>query len=489
MTTLATRSMTSSTASPCPPRWATPRTNRPTLGPRVAAVAEKLGTPLMPWQQRVVDTALEINPATRRFVYRQVTLTVPRQSGKTTLILALAVHRALGMGSPQRIVYTAQTRLDARKKWEDDQLPMLAASPFAGHFRARKTTGNEAFIWGNGSQHGIMSVTKKSGHGPTIDLAIIDEAFAQDDSRLEQSTKPSMITRPQPQLWVVSTAGDESSVFLRSKVDAGRMQAEAGMTRGNAYFEWSAPEKADPEDPDVWRACMPALGRTVTEEAIRADYDSMSSEGKLGEFRRAYLNQWLDAIPDEWLVIPQESWVALHAPPVAHGEVALAVDSTPKKIGGTIAAAWRRPDGHMDVEIVEHRGGTSWLPKRLQEIVRDHRPIAVVIDPAGPAGPLIDEIETLGIEVTKPTMREMAQGCGRFFNMVMDSRTLRHGNDADLNAAVAGAVRRDLGDAWAWARKATNVDISPLVGVTLAAWAHDKFATRSAPYDLTRSVG
>jgi hypothetical protein len=86
-------------------------------------------------------------------------------------------------------------------------------------------------------------------------------------------------------------------------------------------------------------------------------------------------------------------------------------------------------------------------------------------------------------------MREIAQGCGRFFNMVMDSRTLRHGDDPDLNAAVAGAIRRDMGDAWAWARKATNVDISPLVGVTLAAWAHDKFAARRAPYDLIRSVG
>ena len=54
-----------------------------------------LGTPLMPWQQRVADTALEVDPGTGRLAYREVTLTVPRQSGKTTLILALAVHRAL----------------------------------------------------------------------------------------------------------------------------------------------------------------------------------------------------------------------------------------------------------------------------------------------------------------------------------------------------------------------------------------------------------
>jgi hypothetical protein len=445
----------------------------------------------MPWQRQVADVALEVDPETRRLAYREVTLTVPRQSGKTTLILALAVHRALALG-PARIVYTAQTRLDARKKWEDDQLPILANSPFGppldegGRFyRVRKTTGNESVIFANGSHYGIMSVTKKSGHGPTVDVAFIDEAFAQEDARLEQATKPSMITREQPQMWIVSTAGDDSSLFLREKVDAGRARAEAGATSGAAYFDWSAPDKADPADEETWWACMPALGRTVSVEAMRADFALMP----LREFRRAYLNQWLDTIPDEWLVIPRESWEALRADPVAHGEVSLAVDAAPRKIAGTIAAAWRRPDGCMDVEIIEHRGGVSWLPKRLAEIVQAHRPIATVIDPASPAGSMIDEIESLGVEVTKPTMREVAQGCGRFFNMVMDSRTLRHGGDPDLTAAVAGAVRRDLGDAWAWARKATNIDISPLVGVTLAAWAHDRYATRKAPYNILRSVG
>jgi hypothetical protein len=86
-------------------------------------------------------------------------------------------------------------------------------------------------------------------------------------------------------------------------------------------------------------------------------------------------------------------------------------------------------------------------------------------------------------------MREVVQACGRFFDAVMDSRTLRHGGDAALDAAVAGAIRRDLGDGWAWARKGTSVDISPLVACTLASWAHDRFASRKAPYNMLRSVG
>jgi hypothetical protein len=44
-----------------------------------------------------------------------------------------------------------------------------------------------------------------------------------------------------------------------------------------------------------------------------------------------------------------------------------------------------------------------------------------------------------------------------------------------LDAALAGAVARRLGDAKAWDSKAASVDICPLVAVTEAAWG---FATR-----------
>ena len=266
----------------------------------------------MPWQQHAADIALEINPDTGRLVYREMTLTVPRQSGKTTWILATAVHRAFSMGSPQNITYAAQTRKDARQKWEDDHLPILKKSSFGPLFRARKTFGSEAFIFANGSRYGLVAVTKKSGHGPTVDLAFIDEAFSQADARLEQAFKPSMITRPQPQLYIFSTAGDETSAYLRAKVDAGRERAEAGLAESTAYIEYSAPDDADPADPATWWSCMPALGimrpdgTGITEDAIAADFATMD----LAEFRRAYLNQWTDEFPDEWTVITKAQWDA-----------------------------------------------------------------------------------------------------------------------------------------------------------------------------------
>src|SRR4051812_42149759 len=120
--------------SDCAPRYGTPRNRRrATLGGRVAEVAELLNLRLMPWQRRVLDVALEIDPKTDRLAYREIDLTVPRQSGKTTLLLAVMVHRARAWDR-QRILYSAQTRLDARKKWEDGHVPLLEASPLRPMF-------------------------------------------------------------------------------------------------------------------------------------------------------------------------------------------------------------------------------------------------------------------------------------------------------------------------------------------------------------------
>lgn len=467
----------------CRPRWATRRRpERSTLGPRVAEVAEQLGTPLMPWQRFVADTALEIDPATGRLAYREIGLTVPRQSGKTTLILALAVHRALGFdGQRQVIAYGAQTRNDARIKWEDEHVLALERSRvFRKLFSVRKTNGNEAILWKNGSKHGIVANTEKSGHGATLDLGFLDEAFSQVDNRMEQAFKPAMITRPQPQLWVVSTAGTDASVYLKQKMTAGRAQAEADSDRGLAYFEWSAPEDADPADPATWRGCMPALGHTITEEAIASDFSSM----ELPEFQRAYLNQWPDRNAHS-PVFPPNVWAAIADTGSRVADpVVFAVDATPERSSAAVSAAGRRADGVGHVEIADARPGTGWLLDRIVELNRSHRPAAWVVDPASASGSLLPALQDKGIEPVLVTGREMAQACGQFYEDVVESKAFRHRDQPALNRALEVAQRRRLSDAWAWDRRSSGDDISPLVAATLA-WhgvAKHGTPTRSA-YD------
>lgn len=461
----------------CQPRWSTPRTDRPTLGPRVAQIAEMLGTPLMPWQRHVVNVAYELEKhidsqtgeVSHRLAYREVRLTVPRQSGKTTLMLSAMTHRCVAMGDRQRVAYTAQTGKDARLKWEDEHVPVLERSKFSQLMQVRRTNGSEAIRWNNGSIWSLLATTESAGHGAQLDLGVIDEAFALQDDRLEQAMKPAMVTRPQPQLWIVSTAGTNDSLYLNDKIDDGRLRAMSGQTSSVAFFEWSAPDDADISDPDVWLSCMPALGITVPIEAIRSDFESMREP----EFRRAYLNQRQDrSASAPWQVIAEDDWLAcVDRRSRIDDQPTLALDVTPSRSMSSLCAAGLRADGKPHVEVVGNRPGTSWVFDWFAADDRADRYRNVIIDPVGAAGSLSGDLRRLGLNVIEIGPRQLVLGCGKFFDLTK-THELRHIDQVPLTAALAGAKRRPLGDAWAWHRRDTTVDVSPLVAATLALHGH-----------------
>lgn len=429
----------------------------------------------MPWQKSVLDVALEIDPITRRMVYRDITLTVPRQSGKTTLVLVLILLRALS-APRQNIAYTAQTGSDARKKMMNDWLPALQQSKFADLFQAKLANGHESLRFNNGSSVGLVATTQKAGHGSSLDLVILDESFAHPDARLEQALRPATMTRPQPQFWVVSTAGTpEASPYLLQKVEAGRELADAGVNSSTAYFEWSAEDGAEANDPAVWRSCMPALGLTVQESAVASDFQAMSAS----EFKRAYLNQWVKQLNDP--VIDLGEWAALtdHRSTV-QDPLVFAFDVTPDRRRAAIAVAGKRSDGLFHLEVVEHMQGTGWVAERLAELTQKHRRSEVFCDPFGPAGAVMAEVQAaIGqrLEITAVSSQEHGQACGGIFDAVQQ-KTIRHLGTPELTAALDGAVKRPLGDAWAWNRKSSAVDISPLVAVTIALWGAQRAKPR-----------
>jgi hypothetical protein len=60
--------------------------------------------------------------------------------------------------------------------------------------------------------------------------------------------------------------------------------------------------------------------------------------------------------------------------------------------------------------------------------------------------------------------------CASLLDLVRERR-VRHADYPELEAAVQGAVRRLVGDRWAWGRKVSTADISTLEAATLATWA------------------
>ena len=357
----------------CLPRLATKRNlDRKTLGKQVANFAAALETPLMPWQRYVADVSLELDER-GMLVYRNVGLTVPRQSGKTTLLEALILQRAFKW-ERQTMKYTAQTQSAARDKVFDDWMPILIDSQFSKRIHFRMTNGHEQLQFDGGSTLGILPTTMKAGHGSTLDMVLLDEAFALSDTRMDQNLRAAMRTRPEPQFWIVSTAGwqDGSSPYLEQRVKTGRNQVADGLDTGSCYFEWSADDDDDPSDEDVWWRASPALGRTVAIETMRDEYNTI----ELIDFRRSMLNQWVATKTDP--VIPMRVWESLiDSSSEPYGPVALALDVSPDREWSSVSVGGKRRDGMYHVEVVHRRRGTGWVPQVIADFWHNHRPVGI----------------------------------------------------------------------------------------------------------------
>jgi len=463
--------------TPPEPRYATARDPaRRTLGPRIAATSRQFGKPLMPHQRRIVDTALELaDPAKGRLRYSLVVVTIPRQSGKTTLCEALLYGRML-TEPDYRAWYTAQTGTAARDKFRREFVPDLQSSPMGralmrdGQIELRRAAGQEEIhLRATRSRVGIFSPQPDALHGQTIDLVVIDEAWSFTAGRGEellQACAPAMATRPRRQLWIISTAGDATSEFLRGLVDRGRT-ATTDPDATMAYFEWSADVPDHLPDPDAVAAVTaahPAAGLTIDEQYIA---DQLHTLGR-SEWLRAYANAWTTVAADR--VITAADWTAARDPARSPtpGPAVVAVDTSPDRSTSAVAVAWRDSGGLLRAAVAAHGPGVDWLPAEAARLARRLR-APIVLDEMSPASTAADPLRRAGARIRTIGTRDVARACGEMYDEAA-SRTLRLVPDDALDAAAAAAVSRPIGDAWAWGRRKSAGDITPLVAVTFALW-------------------
>jgi hypothetical protein len=241
-----------------------------------------------------------------------------------------------------------------------------------------------------------------------------------------------------------------------------------------AYFEWSIDadspdevESAQASDPEMWAQSNPALGIRIMPDYVQAEYGELHDRTFAVE--RLGVGDWPETIGAD-TVIDLDLWddLADAASQIA-GPVVFTYDVSPSRSSASISVAGIRPDGLAHVETVQHDRGTGWVIPRLVELVGKHEAAKVFCDGAGPAGALIPDLEKKKIEVEALTAQDYARACGGFFDGV-EQRTLRHLGTPEIRSAIKGAATRPLGDAWAWSRKNSGVDITPLVAATLALW-------------------
>ncbi|MBQ1450980.1 MAG: hypothetical protein IIZ12_08665, partial [Eggerthellaceae bacterium] len=155
------------------------------------------------------------------------------------------------------------------------------------------------------------------------------------------------------------------------------------------------------------------------------------------------------------------------------------VDVSDDRNRSSIAVCGMRADRTWHAELVEYRVGVGWLQGWFAERAQKYNGMRVALQVKGsPVAAMADIIGAVdGVEIVPCQGADVAGWCGRLWDAVAacddasnsDSVPVFHRSQPALDLAANIAATRPLGDgAWAWDRKKSLEDISPLVAVTMA---------------------
>jgi hypothetical protein len=475
-----------------------------TTGDEALEVCEMAGLHLDPWEQFALVNALgesadwKCAECTHRAQHRiacprhpdtplihpwaalEVGVNVARQNGKGAILEARELV-GLFLLEERLIMHSAHlfsTSLEAFRRLLD----LIESAPDLDREvqRVARSHGEEGIELKNGARIFFKTRTKASGRGLSGDCVILDEAMILMETSLG-ALMPTLSARPNPQLWYTGSAVDQEVhehglVFARIR-HRGMHDSDPRLM----YVEWSADGSHKDlsevlDDPDAWAQANPALGIRIDAAFVGSERRAMADRTFAVE--RLGIGDWPDIEALAGQIISLEAWRKLaDRNSTLVGPVCFAFDVNPDRTVAAISVAGRRSDGLGHLEVVKRDTGTDWLIDDLITLTGKFDAVGIVCDGKSPAASLVDKLnkrlrtERRNIEVTVTSTQEHVQACGMLYDAV-DQATIRHLDTLELQSALKGAGRRPLGDAgaWAWSRRSSAVDISPLVSVTLAWW-------------------
>lgn len=425
----------------------------------VSDLAKAYGLVLDEWQENALEAGLGVR-SDGRWAATLVGVNVARQNGKGALIEARELAGLLLFGE-KTIIHSAHEQKTARVGFE------RVLSYFENYDDLRKKVrsimsalGREHIKLRNGAELHFPARSKGAIRGFSIDCLILDEAQILGDPAWE-AIKPTISARPNAQTWLLGTTPtplDDSAVFTRT-----RQRGLEGKDQRLAWCEWSAPAGASLDDREAWRVANPALGSRISVEAIEDERAEMSDQG----FARERLSIWPS--DETQRVIAAKVWDDLKSegPAANVPPSALAVDMSHDRVIA-VAGCWTTEDSaHVELVAVDYATDTLAAVEWLVE--RAGKRIPVVIDGASPAASMVPALRERRVKVTQTTATDMGKACGLFYDEAHAGR-LSHAGQEQVDRALAGAKKRTIRDAgaWAWDRKDPMTNIAPLVAVTLA---------------------
>lgn len=404
------------------------------------------------------------------YAAQTVAISVPRQAGKTFTVYTDLVIADCLLTPGTFVVWTAhhssvasETSREMARLFESNTALMRYLEPDG----LKLAKGREEIIFRNGSR--IVFKARENGaiRGvPKVRKLILDEAQILGEAVLADMV-PTMNAATNPQVIMLGTPpkpGDKGEAFTGI-----RDSALAGETDDVLYIEYSAADDLSLDDEDGWLQANPSFASGRTPRSAISRMRTLFTNDD--DFAREALGRWDRA--DSGDVITEEVWaLATDSASQAVTDLSLAVDVSPDGATSSVALAGARADGRLHIELLDLRQGTAWVPPFVQGVLAANPNIrSVVLDVGSSSRVFIEDFNALKIRYTAPRVADIGAACLDLLGGLMSGKIV-HTGQPQMDLARHGARKRTLGETgmWAWSRKNSTTDISPIVAATLALW-------------------
>jgi phage terminase large subunit-like protein len=309
----------------------------------VKDIAQIIDMPLLPWQEHVLKDMLTVD-SKDMWVRKTNLLLIARQNGKTHLARMLILAHLLKWDS-KNILIMSSNRSMALDTFRQVANALESNDHLKGFVKQiRYANGTESIEMLDGRRLDVVAATRDGSRGRTADFLYIDELREVSEEGYRAAI-PTTRARPNAQTLLTSNAGDAFSVVLNGMRE--RFFDHPPKTFG--FYEYSAPQYCKISDRSAWAQANPALGYTITEDAI----EEAIATSPIENTRTETLCQWIDSLASPWTHGSIEDCADAELEISIGGYTTFAFDVSPSRRNASLVAGQILPDGRIGVGLIQ----------------------------------------------------------------------------------------------------------------------------------------
>lgn len=441
----------------------------------VIDLAESAGLHLDGWQRFILDVCLR-ERADGKWCSREVAYLVARQNGKGGVLEALALGALFLFDDETEILFSAHEFKTAKKAYRQlkrriQNAPHLFAeverrgSQVVGF---RQSNEDTSITLQNGDVIRFMARSNNTGRGFSSQRLIVDEA-QECSEETRQALQYIVSAQPNPQIIFTGTVPgprNNGEVFTALR-DRGRRGGDPVLS----WMEWTPDPDMDLSSDAAVVQTNPAYPHRVTPETIVAERAAATTDEALDGLARERFSLWPDDDAASRL-FDMAKWAHLGEIPKEDqrpSPVTFAVAGSQDRQWFHIGLAGLRSDGKRHLQVIRSFRGTADVVAELEKLIAEWKPVGVAVNPGGPAGSLIADLQAKSIEPVLVTGRDEGQAVGMFRDGFEDG-SICHQGETVLGMAVEHAKLKDSGQSKVWDYRG-DIDVAPLQAVTSALFA------------------